>query len=645
MEQIKRTRCGLHAYRFSDYNNRMPIRRLPPLLVNQIAAGEVIERPASVVKELIENSLDAGATQIDVHVEQGGQQMIQVSDDGSGISSEELALAVASHSTSKLMSAEDLSAIHTLGFRGEALASISSVSRIRLISRATVEGQLLDAGAMIEASGPEVGEPKPSACAPGTVVQIRDLFFNTPARRKFMRSVQTEFGHIVDIVNRLAMVHHTIGFRLRHNGRMRLELSSAPSPTPNRWCSRRILQVLGPEIEEAMLDFEEEDFRMPDGQASRSGTRVWGMAGLPQLAKGTSKAQYICVNGRPVKDRSLAHAVREAYRGLIPHDKHPMVVVLIDIEPLAVDVNVHPTKAEVRFRDPSYVHGLVLTAIRQRLLATDLTPSAMIGGLKSKNLPMSVEHTPNTDAFVDHFRKMDFDQKGLVFEQVKRALAEEGPNLLGQEALASTQDADLASSQLRLMKILQVHNSYIVTQDDEGMLIVDQHALHERVMFEELRQRIAGSGSLESQRLLMPLIVEADEETAATLANLRPLLEQIGVEITPFGDGAMAVQSFSSFLFDRNVDPESFVQELLAKADRGELNISNDNDQEVVLGQVLNMMACKAAVKAGDRMSEAELSALLMKRGQIERSSNCPHGRPTTLRLTLSDLEKQFGRT
>lgn len=621
----------------------MPIRKLPKMLVNQIAAGEVIERPASVVKELVENSLDAGATRIEVTVEDGGRQLIRISDNGTGIPPEELLLAVEPHATSKLTAADQLAAIGTLGFRGEALASIASVSRLKITSRATQEGVTDEAAAALEIVGDQISDVTPSAGSPGTVIEVRDLFFNTPARRKFLRTAPTEFGHINDTLSRIAMVHHKVAFKLTNNGKTTFDL---PVDTDR---AHRCSQLLGKDVEDALMEVVHED--LPD----RGGAKVWGLAGQPSIARATGKGLYLCVNGRPIKDRNLTHAVKEAYRGLMPMDKFPVAVVLLEIDPHAVDVNVHPTKAEVRFRNPSHVHGLVLSAVRQRLLGGDLTPSASLAGNSfqpSSFTPQSTDLTPqtSTDAFVDYFRQMDPKQKGFAYQEVRRALAEEDPAAVGDgddtPLIQSDSGAASQATNLKTQSVLQVHKSYLVAQDEDGLVIVDQHALHERVMFETLRNRVLGEGKpLESQRLLMPVIVDADAERQATLEQMLPLLEKIGVELSSIGPDAVAVQAFPSFLFERGIEPESFLTDLMIKAENGQLDIQNPNAEEAALHEVLDMMSCKAAVKAGDKMSEDELSALLAKRQEIERSSNCPHGRPTTLRLTLKDLEKQFGRT
>jgi DNA mismatch repair protein MutL len=627
----------------------MPIRKLPPLLVNQIAAGEVIERPASVVKELIENSLDAGATRIDVAVEDGGMKLIRIADDGHGISPEDLPLALTAHATSKLIDAEGLAAIDTLGFRGEALASIASVSRLRLSSRTRDD----DSGHLVEQAGDDFTPARPVGMAPGTVIEVRDLFFNTPARRRFMRTAATEVGHIADTVQRAAMVHPAVGFSLSHNGRKSLDLP----PGDDR--RTRCVNLLGPELEPALLEFDHTDLQPAD--ASLKPSSIWGLAGEPSIARGSTKFQYLCVNGRPVKDRNLAHAVKEAYRGLIAPDKQPVAVVFVELDPSAVDVNVHPTKAEVRFRQPSAVHGLVLSQLRQRLLGADLTPSVGVGnwelGVGGKpNLPdaaagSTAQSDPN--AFVNYFRAMDPKQKGFVYEEVRREMAAD--DLYAESPAAASGPQSPTPNPQPLNPILQFQNSYVVTADtsgsEPGLLIVDQHALHERIMFEELRQRILVEGrSLESQRLLMPAVVDADAKRQALLDDLTPLLTRLGIEAEPIGPAAVGVQAFPSLLFDRGVDPVSFLEELLDKAESGDLSgadltpDASTHTAEAALHEVLDMMSCKAAVKAGDKLGPDELTALLAQRDRIERAGSCPHGRPTTVRLSLRDLEKQFHR-
>ncbi len=640
----------------------MPIRQLSALLVNQIAAGEVIERPASVVKELVENSLDAGATRIDIRVEEGGTKLVRISDNGAGIEADELTLAIAPHATSKISDPGDLESIGTLGFRGEALASIASVSRLRITSRPTRDGQTAESATMIESAGDDVAPLVPSAGSPGTVIEVRDLFFNTPARRRFLRTPSTEFGHINEVVTRLAMAHPRTGFTLTHNDR---KVTDVAATDDHR---QRCVELLGKELDEALLDFES----APDTQLNLGDSVVdphrsshiehptspslWGLAGLPTIARATTRFQYVCLNGRFIRDKRVAHAIKEAYRGLIPHDRNPVVVLFITMDPSAVDVNVHPAKSEVRFRDANRMHSLVLNTLRQRLLGSDLTPSATLGAGDSR-LAFDLRHgdrdesSANTDsdaqvnndsldAFVDYFKRMAPTQKGFVYEQVKREMgAPEDDPLLDQP----TPDAD-TSANVKAQTILQVHKSYVVTQDEDGIVIVDQHALHERVMFEQLKQRVL-ERNLESQRLLMPAVVEADAGRIDALERCDTLLPRIGVEASPIGPSAIGVQAFPSFLFDRKVEPVEFLGDLLDQVASGDLDVGTATAEEAALHEVLDMMACKAAVKAGDQMSHDELAELLARRGDVERSSNCPHGRPTTLRLSLRDLEKQFGRT
>lgn len=639
----------------------MPIRTLPTLVINQIAAGEVIERPASVVKELVENALDAGARHINITIEEGGAQLIRISDDGIGIAADELTLAVSPHATSKITAADELEAIPTLGFRGEALASIASISRLRITSRPTTEAGIAEAAAVLEVEGDAITGPSPAAGKPGTVIEVRDLFFNTPARRKFMRSPASEFGHINDTLARIAMVNPDCGFTLTHNGRSVRDL-----PT-NQTRHDRCIDLLGKDLAEGLLEFDHHD------DPSRGSAHVWGLAGLPSLARATSKFQHVCINGRPIKDRNLMHAIKEAYRGLMAPDKFPMVVLFIDLDPSHVDVNVHPQKAEVRFRHPSHVHGLVLTALRQRLLGADLTPSATfrppIPQIGSTDGVLAQAPAPirTTDEFVDYFKAMDPKQKGFVYQEVKEQLKQEMADeitaeddafeqqLLSRQA-AAQHDPNSQPLNPNSLQILQIHDSYVVTQDEHGLVIIDQHALHERVMFEELRKRILeDKASLESQRLLMPEVVSADDARQAKLDELRPLLERLGIEADPIGPEQVAIHAFPSLLFSRKVKVGPFMTELLDKAEAGAFDkldlgtLGGDSDQqlpeEAALHEVLDMMSCKAAIKAGDKMSETELASLLAKRDQIERSSNCPHGRPTTLRLSLKDLERQFGRS
>ena len=631
----------------------MGIRRLNAHLVNQIAAGEVIERPASVVKELVENALDAGASRIDVQVAAGGAESIRIADDGRGIAFDELALAMAPHATSKIESADDLAAIHTLGFRGEALASIASVSRSSLTSRRPEDAS----GGSIRAEGERVDAPEPIGCAAGTVVEVRNLFFNTPARRKFMRTAATEVGHVNETLTRLAMAHPAVGFKLTHNDRVTLDLP--PDQTPPQRCTA----LLGRDLAEALLEFDSDE----------RGIRLWGLAGLPTIARATTKFQYIYVNHRAVRDKRISHAVREAYRGLMEPDKQPVVALFVELDPTLVDVNVHPTKAEVRFADANAVHGQVLAAIRQRLLGSDLTPAVSLppnhldlrppqrddqphptslpGG--APTLPTSradgsapaggAPVTPQTDsdavhAFVDYFRHMNPRQKGFIYEHVRQEMGADGESIDAGESADPTLTEPIRPA---AQPILQIHDSYLVTQDEHGIVIVDQHALHERVMFERLYDRVTQHGQLESQRLLTPVTLEASHRRVDVLDQMGALLTRLGIEASAMGPGSIGIHAFPTLLFDRGVEPGEFLSDLLDRAEQQDF----EPTAEAALHEVLDMMSCKAAVKAGDSLSGDELTELLNKRDATERAASCPHGRPTTVRLSIRDLEKHFKRT
>jgi len=639
----------------------MPIRRLSPLLVNQIAAGEVIERPASVVKECIENAIDAGATRIEVQIENGGRDLIRIADNGCGIPMDELPLAVAPHATSKIEKQEDLDAIATMGFRGEALASIASISRLSIVSRPADQSE----AGTIEVEGERITGPRPCGGPPGTSIAVRNLFFNTPARRKFLKTDQTETGRVNDIVQNLALAHPTIGLTLRVDERVTLELP------PGQSSRRRALDVLGTELDEQLLELS----------VSERGITLWGMIGMPEIARGTARHLRLFLNGRAINDRSIMHAIKEAYRGLIEPTRYPMVVLFLQMSPAQVDVNVHPTKAEVRFRNQGVVHGTVLSAVRRLLRDHDLTPRLDLsragnGSQSTLAIPpmprpefgsgRSADDDSGSEAlaanaggagsFVEYFKRLDPKQKGFVFSEVRQALRDEAPEMLTDDdtfpesSRATTggdewnQDASETHPALPIVQvarqIMQVHSSYIVTQDEDGLLIIDQHALHERVMFEKLRQRVE-RGTLESQRLLMPATIEVDRGQIEQLDELTPLLERLGIEVEPIGPNAIAVHAFTSLLFERKVDPAEFLRDLLRRAEEEGLR----GESEAAIHEVLDMMACKAAIKAGDRLTQEELNELLRYREQVERSSNCPHGRPTSLRLTLRDLEKQFGRT
>jgi len=626
-----------------------PIRVLPPLVAAQIAAGEVVERPASAVKELIENAIDARASRITIDLDQGGIELIRVADDGHGIAADGLALAVTPHATSKIDGAADLERISTLGFRGEALASISAVSRVSLRSRTSTD----DTAHLIEAEGASISPPRPEPGPVGTLISVRNLFFNTPARRKFLRTSATELGHCTDAVTDLALSHPHIGFALRADGRTVLEVPPDQDP------GERALALLGPEMESQYLRVSADRFDSP-GHAGA--VTLWGLIGRPALARPTTKAQHLFINGRAIRDRTIQHALKEAFRGLIEPSRHPAAVLMIEMDPSAVDVNVHPTKAEVRFRDSGLVHSVVHRAVQEALRAADLTPSIHWGGNASSDSSFGAEPKPGAmplpspaadpQRFVDYFRrlaspgggKFDYGSVRAAVDAAQAAPASTGdaPHTADPSQAAPTSPLPVP---LPAPRVLQVHNSFLVTQDDQGVLIIDQHALHERAMFEALRDRLA-RGELESQRLLMPAVVTVPPQRLEALQRVENLFARLGIAAEPMGPSSIGVHAFPTFLFDRGVDAGRFVADVLERAEAEKWGDSPDAaGDEAVLHEVLDMMACKAAVRAGDSLAPAELDALLALREHVERSSNCPHGRPTSIRLSIHELNKRFGRT
>lgn len=657
-----------------------PIRVLPTLVANQIAAGEVVERPASVVKEIVENALDAGANRVEVELEQGGIELVRITDDGHGIPPEELPLAIAAHATSKIASVDDLDSIATLGFRGEALASIASVSRVEVRSRTRAS----QAASTIEVEGDRVRPVRPAPGPPGTMVSVRNLFFNTPARRKFLRTVPTEQGRCRDVLDDLALAHPAVGFSLSCDGRVAMDVPPGQSPR------ERALAILGPELKDELLEVHADQFDDSRGIA------LWGLIGRPSVARATNKGQHILVNGRAIRDRAIQHALAEGFRGLIEHTRYPTAVLMIEMSPAGVDVNVHPAKAEVRFRDSGLVHSVILRAVRDALRAADLTPtvgslaprfgaaSGPSGSGAWRDLPgpgagvLGVPQTRSSpQAFVDYFTRFSpKPEQRLSYEAIRDAVkkqenaevaegkAEEhgeelgrkhgsggagfsnvgSPSPIGSHGEGAREEGPSLPI-VPASRVLQVHKSFLVTQDEQGMVIIDQHALHERAMFEYLLARVQaradqGGPGLESQRLLTPAVIPASPGQVERLGTLAPLLGKIGVEAEPLGPTSIAVHAFPTFLFDRGVEPVEFLSDLFEKAEASDFTPGSEES----LRRVLDMMSCKAAVKAGDRLSDVELDELVKLRGDVERSSNCPHGRPTSIRLTIRELEKLFGR-
>ncbi|MEQ8317736.1 MAG: DNA mismatch repair endonuclease MutL [Phycisphaerales bacterium] len=609
------------------------IRALDALVVNQIAAGEVVERPASVVKELVENALDAGATKVRIELEAGGIELVRVADDGCGMLPDQLPMAVAPHATSKITSPDDLDAVATMGFRGEALASIASVSRLRIRSRTRGASEASE----LRVEGKDVQGPSPASGAPGTVIEVRNLFFNTPARRKFLRTAQTEKQRCVEAVKGLALARPAIGFTLVCDGHTTLDLPADQS-APDR-----VRAILGEDLAGAMIEAK--------GVAAETyNVNLWGLVGRPHAARGNAKGQWIVLNGRVVRDGTIAHGLREAYRGLIEPGRHPVAVLLIDVDPSMVDVNVHPAKAEVRFRDSSAIHAAVHGSVREALAGEDLTASftevspgaarpwqpfvpadgAIFAGTRASDL------THEARELADRLTDAEVHAVLSRVEPQPQPEAQVEPKDPGAASSTDRAPIDRAPDGPWMRRALQLRDSYLVAHDDDGVVIIDQHALHERVMFEALRSRVTSHGNLESQRLLTPAMVGV-ADAPEKLDALAPILQTLGIDATAAGPTRVAVHAFPSLLFSRGVDPAEFMADLLERDDL-------PKDQEDALREVLDMMACKAAVKAGDALSDQELSALLELREKVERSASCPHGRPTSVRLTMRDLERMFGR-
>jgi len=622
----------------------MPIQVLPTHLVNKIAAGEVIERPASLVKELVENALDAEATRIDVAIEDGGRKLVAVTDNGCGMGPADLALAFAPHATSKIATEEDLYDIGTMGFRGEALASVASVSHAHI--RSTLrgpDGSAATEGHEIEAAGETLGPVRPCPAAAGTTVTVRDLFFNTPARRKFLRTANTELGHVGEQLARLALPHPQVAFVLSHNGRTVTDLPATDSTL------QRARDLFGDELADGLLPI-----------AARSGpVKIAGLIATPVAVRSSSRWQYFFLNGRYIRDRLLAHALREAYRGLADPSRWPAALIFITLDPHEVDVNVHPTKIEVRFRDGQLVYGELLAALRETLNRSDLTPAAALPPTAPPQEQQDVEQRRESirSALADFFRsaappqpRLDFPPSSYRPEQrqpqetfaADSAMAarpvQAEPAIAEAPATAMTKQSLVVTAALPEGAI-QVHDTYIVAACADGLLIVDQHALHERLIYNDLRRRVV-EGSLASQRMLIPPVLKVTAAEADVLGRSGELLGRVGIEAAPFGPDAWAVQRFPSLLAGRGVNAAAFLRELLDKLTDDEATSS-----ERLLEEVLEMLACKAAVKAGQPLTAAEMQALLARREESEQTSSCPHGRPTTIKLSIRELEKQFKRT
>ncbi|MCK5445158.1 MAG: DNA mismatch repair endonuclease MutL [Rhodospirillaceae bacterium] len=597
------------------------IRLLPDTLVNQIAAGEVVERPAAALKELVENSLDAGARSIRVECAGGGRRLIAVSDDGRGMDADQLTLAVERHATSKLPD-DDLVHIQTLGFRGEALPSIGAVARLTITSRA----KGAENAWALSIEGGNKDEAQPAALPGGTRIEVRDLFFATPARLKFLKTARTEQTHAVEAVTRLAMANPAVGFTLSDGTRTVLRFAPAGGDLLGARLDR-LSQVMGREFSENALMIE----------AEREGVRLTGHIGLPTLNRGNARHQYLFVNGRPVKDRLLAGAVRGAYRDFLAHDRHPLVALFLEIDPAWVDVNVHPAKTEVRFRDAGLVRGLIVGALKHALAGAGHRASTTVSdqALGAARPEGSGHFNYQTRPSVGGAR--GFGEAAAEFQAPLQGVGDV-PSAMHEMAPVDAVDPEdvLANYPLGVARG-QLHETYIVAQTADGIVIVDQHAAHERLVYERMKKAL-NEGGIARQGLLLPEVVELDETSARRLVERASELEKLGLVLEPFGEGAVVVRETPAMLGE--VDAKGLVKDLADElAEMGEAS-----GLEARLSDVASTWACHGSVRAGRRLRTDEMNALLREMEVTPHSGQCNHGRPTYVELKLKDIEKLFGR-
>ncbi|WP_204112819.1 DNA mismatch repair endonuclease MutL [Shimia biformata] len=613
--------------------NRAKIRQLDEAAINRIAAGEVVERPASAVKELVENAVDAGATRIDIAYADGGKTLIRVTDDGCGIPPDELPLALSRHATSKI-DGSDLLDIHTFGFRGEALPSLGSVGRLTITSRAKGHD-----AAEISVSGSTMKPVKPAALTKGTIVELRDLFYATPARLKFMRTDRAEAQAITDVIKRLAMAEPFVAFTLRDvtgGGEGRITFR-ADAETGDLFDALhgRLARILGKEFAENALRID----------ATREGLHLTGYAALPTYSRGSAVAQYLFVNGRPVRDKLLVGALRGAYADFLSRDRHPAVALFIDCDPQLVDVNVHPAKSEVRFRDPGLARGLIVTGLRHALAeaghrASTTVAGATLGAFRPE--PTGVgEGQPSA-------RVYQMDRPSLAARTMAYAAQAPSFNTPGFAEAAGPVSARVevfenddpqAAEDFPLGAARgQVHENYIIAQTATGMVIVDQHAAHERLVYEKLKRQMAENG-VAAQALLIPEIVELSQGDCSRLLNVADDLSQLGLTIEPFGGGAVAVRETPAILGE--VNAEAMLKDILDELDDlGESQLVKEK-----IEAILSRVACHGSIRSGRRMRAEEMNALLREMEATPHSGQCNHGRPTYVELKLSDIERLFGRT
>jgi DNA mismatch repair protein MutL len=599
---------------------RMPaIRVLPDNLVNQIAAGEVVERPASALKELLENGLDAGAHDVRVELKGGGTQLIRVSDEGAGIEQGDLPLALARHATSKIASLQDLEQVASLGFRGEALASIGAVARVALSSRRPAQAH----GWRIECEGGLITEPTPCSQAAGTTVEVADLYFNTPARRKFLKSEATEYGHCEEAFRRIALARPEVGFTLSHNDRIRWHVKPQPY-------AERVRALLGEEFYEATIALDE----------SVAGLRLHGFIAQPTYSRSSRDTQYFYVNGRFVRDRLLAHALRQAYQDVLHHERQPAYVLALELPPAAVDVNVHPSKIEVRFRDSRAVHQFVLHAIQRALAQT--TP-AYAAEPEAPRAPIEAAASPPAPAFdVRPAAAPRLAYPPPTQNRLPLGVAQSGESyralLAALEAPAGQESSPAASDVPPLgFALAQLAGIYILAQNRAGLVIVDMHAAHERIVYERLKRSL-DEGAIAVQQLLVPVAFTADALDVATAEEHAETLRKVGFEIAVVGPSALAVRAVPALL--RDSDAKRLALDLLREMrEYGAERVLAERRNEL-----LATLACHAAVRANRALTLAEMNALLREMEATERADQCNHGRPTWFAISLAELDGRFMR-
>lgn len=615
---------------------RPHIRRLSEGTVNRIAAGEVVERPASAVKELVENAIDAGATRIDVTISAGGKTLIGVDDNGCGMTADDLLLAVERHATSKLAvndaGTEDLVHIQSLGFRGEALPSIGAVARLGIVSRPP-HGD----GHALKVEGGKVSGPKPSPAADGTRIEVRDLFYATPARLKFLKSDRAEAQAVGDVMRRIAMANPRVGFSLTHEGRTSLRVDAETDASDDEAQLSRLSRILGRDFQDNVMPVEIE----------REGVRLSGFAGLPTFNRGNAQAQYLFVNGRPVRDKLLIGAVRGAYADFLARDRHPVLALFVEIDPAEVDVNVHPAKAEVRFRDPGLIRALIVKSLRMALDAAGHRASTTVAGAALSSFQPgghAGQQPPPQRHLMELAARSFAPTEGAPAQPAAPGMEETSPlqpqDLAGFDQPAArvedTSSDDLMDRPLGAARG-QLHLTYIVAETHNGLVLVDQHAAHERLVHERMKKALAETG-IKRQALLVPEVVELGGDEAAALADRSDELAELGLVIEPFGDGTIVVRETPAMLGDTDI--QGLVKDLADEV----MDLGQALSLKEKLDEVSGTMACHGSVRAGRRLTATEMNALLREMEVTPHSGQCNHGRPTYVTLSLPDIEKLFGR-